>query len=277
MGTSAFSPSPAGPPGVPGPLGVLATVRTAAGLYGADLGRLWQVMALVTVPLQALVFALRAITLPPGSVLAQGTIDVPAVGGNGFLITSFLGSVIGALIFLVSIGAAYRILLGRHLHHPADIFTSINFALDRTFGLLWVSILTGVVVLIGLFCFILPGIYLAITLAIAVPVLMAEDRRGLAALARSRELVRGRFWHVFGATVIAGAVLIAGELLFSSLAGSVVSAVDPRSVGADLAISGALNAVVSVLFTPFTAAVSVVLYVDMLLRDGDPQLQRLLA
>jgi hypothetical protein len=265
-------------PRLAGPLDVFATVRTALGLYGADALKLWQTIAIVVIPVQALVFVLRAITVPSGSELINSKIYLmPGASDGGFVAVSVLGELLALLALLVSVGATYRILLGRHLHHPADLATSFSFALERALPLLWVSLLTFLVVAIGIICLILPGIYLAISLAVAVPVLMAEDRRGLAALRRARELVAGHWWHVLGAIVVAAVVAVVGEVVIDLLARAIVSGVSPHSVSGLLLINAIVSALVSILFYPFTAAVPVVLYVDMLARQNDPQLDRLLA
>ncbi len=265
-------------PRVPGPLNVGETVRTALGLYGADALKLWQVIALVVIPVQALVFGLRAITLPSGAFLSHHTIYAqPGTSDRGYVAISSLGELLAALALLVCVGATYRILLGRHLHHPADLVTSLNFALERVAPLLWVSILVAGCVIIGLILVIVPGVYLFVSFAVAVPVLMAEDRRGLAALARSRELIAGHWWHVLGAILVAAVVAVVGEVLINLVADAIVSGVSPHSVTGLLLITAIVNVLLSIVFFPFTAAVPVVIYVDLLLRRGDPQLERLLA
>jgi hypothetical protein len=267
--------APGSDPRVPGPLGVFDTVRTALGLYGADALKLWQAIAVVVIPVQLLVFVLRTIAVPHGSVLINSKIYLlPGTSDGGFLLVTLIGDL---LALLVSVGATYRILLGRHLHHPADLSASFSFALERALPLLWVSILTAVVVLIGFVLVIIPGIYLAVSLAIAVPVLMAEDRHGLSALSRARELVSGRWWQVLGAIVVAAIVALVGEIIIGLLAKPIVSGIAPHSVTGYLLISALVNALVSIVFYPFTAAVPLVIYVDLLARKNDPQLDRLLA
>jgi hypothetical protein len=239
-------------PRLSGPLGVFATVRTALDLYGADFRRLWAAVALIVIPVELLVFVLRAVTVPSGSILQNSKIYVPAD----------------------SVGATYRILLGRRLHHPADLLTSFSFALDRVVPLLWVSILTGVLVAFGLIAVIIGAIYLFVSFVVAVPVLMAEDRRGLTALSRSRELVSENWWHVLGCVIVAAIVALIGEIVINQVADAIVSG--SHSITGFLLVNALISALVSILFYPFTAAVPVVLYVDLLLRKSDPQLERLL-
>ena len=49
-----------------------------------------------------------------------------------------------------------------------------------------------------------PGLIFLIFLSVSVPVLIVENRRGRAALSRSWNLVKGHFWHAVGVIVVAG-------------------------------------------------------------------------
>ena len=265
-------------PGVPGPLGIGDTVRAALGLYGADALTLWKIVAAVVIPVQALIWILRVITVPNGSIARDAKIYVqPGVSDGGFVAISTLGELLLALALLVCVGATYRILLGRHLHHPTDLMTSFSFGVERVLPLLWVSILVGVLVFVGFILIIIPGVYLFVSFVAAVPVLMAEDRRGFSALQRSRELVADNWWRVFGVILVAALVAAVGEFVIGLIAGAIIRTVAPHSIDGLLLISGIVNALVSILLYPFATAVPVVLYVDLLLRKDDPQLDRLLA
>jgi Membrane domain of glycerophosphoryl diester phosphodiesterase len=67
----------------------------------------------------------------------------------------------------------------------------------RLASMLWVSILMGLGVGLGLVLLIVPGILLAIRWAVAVPVVMLEGLGARAAMRRSQELVRGHRKDVF--------------------------------------------------------------------------------
>ena len=82
---------------------------------------------------------------------------------------------------------------------------------------------------------------------------------------------------MLGAIFVAAIVAVVGEVLINLVADAIVSGVSPHSVDGLLLVDAIVNALLSILFFPFTAAVPVVLYVDMLLRHRDPQLERLLA
>lgn len=73
------------------------------------------------------------------------------------------------------------------------------FSFGRTF--FWryfaVGILSGVLIMLWSFLFIIPGIIFGIFYSFAVYALLFEDFRGMTALKRSKELVSGYWWPVF--------------------------------------------------------------------------------
>lgn len=62
----------------------------------------------------------------------------------------------------------------------------------------WVSVLFMAVILGGTLLLVVPGIIVAVFVSLSVYVVVAEDEKGMAALLKSREYVRGRWWGVFG-------------------------------------------------------------------------------
>lgn len=100
-------------------------------------------------------------------------------------------------------------------------------AFQLFFPLVWVIILTSLAILGGLILFILPGIWLSILLGFAIFVLIDENKRGTQALARSAELVKGRWWGTLArllvttvvVTVIALLIILAFSLLLGVFVG----------------------------------------------------------
>lgn len=80
-----------------------------------------------------------------------------------------------------------------------------------------VWLVTSFAVLGGLTLFVIPGICLAVMWSVCVPVIVIERAGPLAALGRSRELIRGYGWGVFGRLV--------GLVLIQSVASMVVRGV----------------------------------------------------
>jgi hypothetical protein len=91
---------------------------------------------------------------------------------------------------------------------------SIQCGLDVFAPLLLAVILWIVALAAGLFALLLPGIYISVSWYFVAQAVVVDDRRGLAALARSGELVRGR-WMNAALTGLAFqlAILVAGGLV----------------------------------------------------------------
>ena len=74
--------------------------------------------------------------------------------------------------------------------------------------LLWTAILFGVGVFIGFLAFIIPGLVLFTQWAVAAPAVVIEKRTAVQALGRSRRLVHGHGWQVFGVVVVTLLIVI---------------------------------------------------------------------
>ena len=105
------------------------------------------------------------------------------------------------------------------------------------------GILAAIGIVIGLALLIVPGLVLATWWLLIVPVIMLEGRGVLGAFRRSRELVRGNGWNVFGLIVLTFVILFA--------AGIVVGiAVFPLDESLQQFVG---NVVSNTLFAPFVA------------------------
>ncbi|MFI9330782.1 hypothetical protein ACIGZJ_24955 [Kitasatospora sp. NPDC052868] len=123
------------------------------------------------------------------------------------------------------------------------------------------------------------AVWIWIQLSLAAPALMLEKQGVLTALSRSRRLVRGSWWRLFGinllsqvlAGIVAGMIsvpftIIGVVLGFDDLAGQadsggVVSL--PPALLITTAIAGVISATLTI---PFTASIGVLLYVDQRIR-----------
>ncbi len=131
---------------------------------------------------------------------------------------------------------------GRRDHSVGDLLRSVS---PVFWPLLAVSILFGIGVGIGFVLLIIPGLILMVIWSVVAPVTVLERPGVFAAFGRSRELVRGNGWNVFGVIVLVFlavvVVSIAAGLATSSL-GSVGRALVQWAVNAALAPVTALSA-----------------------------------
>jgi hypothetical protein len=140
---------------------------------------------------------------------------------------------------------------------------------------MWISFLASLLGGLALLACIIPGIYLWTGFAVAIPALLSEGVRGSHALGRSRALVKGLWWRVFG-------VVVLGYLLSSVLGGAIegaVVAVSSVQSGQASVVGVVVNIVAgtlsSMLTTPFVAAFVTVLYFDLRVRKEAFDLQLL--
>jgi hypothetical protein len=80
-----------------------------------------------------------------------------------------------------------------------------------------VGLLAGFAISVGLDLLIVPGLFLITIWAVIIPVVVIEQPPMLSAFGRSRQLVRGRGWNVFGTLVTAIIILILVNLVLGFL------------------------------------------------------------
>ncbi len=244
------------------------TFTTALDLYGTSALRSWQITALVIIPIEVLQVIVRRAALPSGVFVHNGTLYTHSANGTvgaGGAVAVLAVYILNLLGILLATGAVFRLQLDTYLGHPHSVSESFAYARARIVSLLSVGLIVTVLVIVGLILFIIPGIYALVALSVAVPALMQEGLRGRAAVRRSMELVRGRWWATF-ARLLAMVILyivLAGLLssIGSSLAGGTTA------VTTYLVITAAVTAIGFILFSPLWAATVNVLYVDLRVRS----------
>jgi len=131
---------------------------------------------------------------------------------------------------------------GRRDHSVGELVRSVE---PVFWPLLAVSVLFGIGVGIGFVLLIIPGLVLLVIWSVVAPVTVLERPGVFAAFGRSRELVRGNGWNVFGVIVIvflAVAVISIAVGLIASGLGSVGRSLVQWAVNAVLAAIPALGA-----------------------------------
>ncbi|WP_027004747.1 hypothetical protein [Conexibacter woesei] len=170
------------------------------------------------------------------------------------------------LSYLLGNVACYRAIADTYLQRDTSARESLSFAAGRLGATLWLSILLVVGVFLGFLFLILPGFWLLIAWSVALPVLLVEGIGGFGAIGRSFKLVEGRWWATCGrfvvAYILAGVATSVVGLAFDALASGVV---DDTSTGA-LILSRFGDLLVSLVTTPFIAAVTTLVYFDLRVR-----------
>jgi hypothetical protein len=249
------------------PLDIGQTVDAAVNLYSKNATKLWTLVAIVIIPIQALVVIIRRVTLPSGVFVHNGSLyTFGSTSNSAYNIGLLLAAVLGLFGYLLATGAVVRLQLDAYLGTPTDIRSSIDYALGRhrLLSLLWVGIIATVMIGVGLVLLIIPGIYLFVALAFAIPVLMLEGSRGMAAISRSMSLVSGRWWPTFGRLLV-GLILYIVAVFIVGVIGSAISH-GVSSVSLYLIINCVVGIIISVFLAPFIAALINVTYIDLRVR-----------
>lgn len=239
-------------------MGIGELIDAAVRLYRLEWKVLMAIVAYVMVPITFLeVWA---------SQLLVGNIStaIPTSDAFGQLITLTL--VFVAVQFLIVqpflVAAVARAAADVYLGEPVSIGGTYRYALGRLPAILWITILTTIVTLLGLVLLIIPGIIAIVRLTFAPVALVVEGHRGSAALRRSWRLTKGFFWRTVGALVLSGliAAIVSGIL---GIPGEMVV----QAMGPDAwPISALVSVLATVLVTPFGMLVVVLLYFDLRIR-----------
>lgn len=131
---------------------------------------------------------------------------------------------------------------GRRDHSIGDLIRGVE---PVFWSLVAVSILGGICIGIGFILLIIPGLILIVIWSVVAPVVVLERPGVFASFGRSRELVRGNGWNVFGVIVIvflAVVIISAAAGIASDSLGSVGRALVQWVVNAALAPVTALSA-----------------------------------
>jgi hypothetical protein len=161
------------------------------------------IQALVTVVVMGLIFAAvlgsavgfdwRALLGGNEQVFQQIGSQLESGGWNVLFGAAALAMVLGVLIYSLFTGA----LLYAVYRQSATIMESLSFGWRKLLSLFLATLLLVILIGAGFIAFIIPGIYLAVTLGFALYILVAEDTLALAAIKKSWLLVRGYWWAVF--------------------------------------------------------------------------------
>ena len=144
------------------------------------------------------------------------------------------------LFFPIAQGGAIKLASEQIEKGQADLGASVRFAASRILGIWALSIIVGIIVLLGFIALVIPGIILAIMFSLAFPVLIIENKGFSESMSRSRELVGHRWLKTF-ATYLVLAIIIG----ISSAVASVLSA--PFGIASPV-VSGILSAFYEPLF-----------------------------
>jgi hypothetical protein len=276
MSDTGFTPPPPPPPPPPSgggggaltPRGLGDILSTAFEVYKANAAKLIVIVAIVVIPLALLaslfanvVFDVETRTVEIGGQSVTTVVDTQGVFTS--LIAAAIGAVIAFVMGFVLQAAVTRAAAQAVIGDPVDAEASYRYGFKRLGSVILVSLLVGLILLGGFILLIIPGLIFMVFLAVTIPALVVENKRGTDALGRSWNLVKGAFWHVLGTILVAGIIV------------SVVSAIISAIGGDNFLVSWIFTSIAQIITVPFSALVSVILYLDLRARQESLTADRL--
>jgi hypothetical protein len=163
-----------------------------------------------------------------------------------------------------------------YIDQPVTLRQAINTSLNRFGPLLGSILLSGLLCFLGFLACGIPGIYLSIVYAFVAQVVVLEGLGGMDALNRSKQLVNGFWWRVFGVMFLIGLVAaVAANIVQYAIAAAlppyeiVRGPFGPTIAGfrfTNYAINVLVVQLVQVLFTAYSAVCITLLYLDLRIR-----------
>jgi hypothetical protein len=137
----------------------------------------------------------------PGNLLINamaysGANDASAV--KTFQMNNILEGLFGPIHAAAMIYALARIKSGQKVTY----FDAIGMGFRRWGSLFGARFTTGLLIMLGLFALVVPGIMMAIRFALVDPIVVLEGLNGSEARQESADLTRGHRWSIFGAYVL---------------------------------------------------------------------------
>ena len=163
------------------------------------------------------------------SAVAPGKLNVGAVISQAFatlqsklLFFVFTGLMLGlaslvgtkgplvliGILLTLAVGAVAQILTVRATTGPLGVDAGTEFvpavqaALPKFLPVFLTALFVQILVSLGMFFLIVPGVFLAVMLLVSTIACILEDRSPVEALKRSRELTRGNRWRLLGLVLI---------------------------------------------------------------------------
>jgi hypothetical protein len=211
------------------------------------------------------VYAQQATLLIPAAIL----VFLPVAVVNGVLRGGKEGALVALLSVIVSLIATFwfegmvvqavkDIQDGRRDYSIGGLFES---AAPFVAALIGAGLLAGLGILGGLILLIIPGLYLLTIWALIAPVIVLEGSGVMNAFGRSRALVRGNGWPVFGVIVL---VFILNGIAAVVL-GSIFTGIASNGVG-----YGISTLVTNALIGPISGIVTAVMYFELATAAAAP-------
>ena len=184
---------------------------------------------------------------------------------NAIIVSSFILFPLGLAVTVVAatlyqgvvVGLVKDVQDGRRDSTVGDL---IEATWPVVLPLIGVGILAGIAIGIGFLLLVIPGLILLTIWAVIAPVIVVERSGVMDSFGRSRELVRGNGWQVFGVIFVV--------FLISAIVGAILGAIG-AGISDSVAMRILFNLIASTLTAPIAALAAATIYFRLLVLKGD--------
>ncbi len=191
-----------------------------------------------------------------------------------FLVVAIVDSLVGQNLALLPLEFAVSIVIGtlyqgvvvglvREVHDGRRDLSAgdlIRSAMPVVLPLIGAGLLSGLGIGVGTALLIVPGLILLTIWAVIAPVIVIERYGVMDSFGRSRELVRGNGWPVFGVLIVAFLIAIVGNLALNAIGAGIANGALVRIV---------FTAIASTFTAPIAALAAAVLYFRLVASGPD--------
>lgn len=204
---------------------------------------------------------------------AQAGVLLPVAFGL-YLVVAIVNAIIAGSLILLPLGLAVTVVAatlyqGVVVGLVKDVQdgrrdSTVGDLIDTTWPvvlpLIGVGILAGIAIGIGFLLLVIPGLILLTIWAVIAPVIVVERSGVMDSFGRSRELVRGNGWQVFGVIFVV--------FLISAVVAGVLGAIG-TGISDSVGMRILFNLIASTLTAPIAALAAATIYFRLLAIKGD--------
>ena len=150
-----------------------------------------------------------------------------------------------------------------------------RFVLPKLWTLIWASILVGVIFIVGLLLFVVPGIIFGLWLSLTTSVIVVESQKSVAGMGRSKALTSGNLSKVFGVLFVVLVIQLIIGAVFAGCGALIAKMAAANSLTLNFLIRQIFSIVAGVLVAPIGATALILLYYDLRIRKEGFDLEML--
>src|SRR5437762_11513568 len=208
--------------GISHELGLGEVISKTFEVYRRDFAKYFVLFAVVGVIVQGVTAlaqqALVLPTLPVNPTPQQFSAYFSALFGALFLLLVVI-FVVNIVFSTIAESSAIRLASEQITKGQVSLGASIRFAVSRLLSIWALSIIVGIIVVLGIIALIVPGIILAIMFSLALPVLLIENKGVTESMGRSRQLVGQRWLKTFATLLVLGIIVIIASVIIGAISG----------------------------------------------------------